>query len=330
MKKIFAGLVAACCLFSGLLTACDKKTDGEIYVYAPDGAPALALAYAMYSDKKDDGVTYEVVNASTIETYLTYSNEQKNADLCVLPLNTASKLVGSGENYQLLGAVTHGNLYMLSTQSSQYSRGNLSSLVGKTVGVVQLQNVPGIVFKVILNDLGIPFCLLQNDDAVDPEKVNLRAVTPDQVAPTEGIDLFVAPEPAASVKAKKTALEFVGDLQELYGGERGYPQAVLVAKRSLIEKKGEFVDSFLKKVEDGEKWLETAETSAICSAISAHLTKGLTPSLTVDNLSREAIARSGVWFSSAQEGKAEINGILAKMIAVGGAASPVEEEFFAK
>ncbi len=318
-------------MFSGLITACNKKKSDEIYVYAPDGAPALALAYAMHSDKKDDGVTYEVVNAATIETYLTYLDEEKNADLCVLPLNTASKLVGSGKDYQLLGAVTHGNLYMLSTDGEEYSQENLSSLVGKTVGVVQLQNVPGIVFKVILKDLGIPFATIQNDGAVDFEKVNLRAVTPDMVSPaTAGVDVFVAPEPAASVKAEKTALEFVGDLQAIYGGERGYPQAVLVAKRGLIEKNGEFIESFLKKIEDGSAWLQTAEIGEICSAISARLTKGLTPSLTVNNLSREAIARSGVWFSSAQESKAEINALLAKMLAVGGAASLVEEEFFAK
>ena len=30
-------------------------------------------------------------------------------------------------------------------------------------------------------------------------------------------------------------LGFVGDLQELYGGEKGYPQAVLVAKTDFIQ-----------------------------------------------------------------------------------------------
>lgn len=330
MKKFLAGALAVCLCFTGLFLSCGEKKKNEIYVYTPDGAPALAFAYAMHGDSADDGVSYEVVNPATIESYLTYRDEEKNADICALPLNTASKLLGSGEKYQLVGTVTNGNLYLLSDGGVAYNRENLALLKGKTVGVVQLANVPGIVFKMILTDLNIPYAELKNGEEAKADKVNLKAVAPDTLMPTKGIDAFVAPEPQASVKVLKTSLEFVGSLQELYGGEKGFPQAVVVAKRSLLKKNPQAVEKLVKKLVDGAQWLETAEISSICGAVSSHLTKGLTPSLTEKNLSRLAIENSSVWFTSAQARKAEINEFLAKMVAVGGAASAVDEAFFAK
>jgi len=245
-------------------------------------------------------------------------------------LNTASKLLGTGERYQLLGTATHGNLYLLTDSGAAYTRENLASLTGKTVGVVQLQNVPGITFKILLKELGIAYAELKNGERAQADKVNLKAVSPDGVLPTAGIDAFVAPEPAASVKAEKTALNFAGNLQELYGGERGFPQAVVVAKRSLLENNPERVKELTDKLVVGAEWLKTAEISKICGAVATHLTKGLSPSLTTANLSRTAIEHSSVWFSAARESKAEINGFLAKMIAVGGAAAVVEDKFFAE
>jgi len=330
MKKGFSFALAACLCFTCFGVACKEKKKDEIYVYTPDGAPALAFAYAMEQDETDDGITYEVVNASTVQTYLTYKDENKNADICALPLNLASKLLGSGERYQLLGVATHGNLYLLSENGVSYTRENLVSLTGKTVGVVQLANVPGITFKMILAELGIAYAELKNGEDAQADKVNLKSVSPDAVLPTAGIDAFVAPEPAASVKAEKTALEFAGSLQELYGGKQGFPQAAVVAKRSLLEKKPEKVAEVVKLLTDGAEWLKTAEISRVCEAVKSHLTEGLAPSLKKESLSRSAIENSNVWFSKAQECKAEINGFLAKMIAVGGVATAVEEDFFAK
>ena len=70
----------------------------------PDGAPALAMAQLMVSES--DTESYHVVDSSTIQTYVT--GENPKADLCILPLNLASKLLGTGETYQMLGTVTHG------------------------------------------------------------------------------------------------------------------------------------------------------------------------------------------------------------------------------
>ena len=323
-------IVTAISLFAAFgFGGCKKETD-ELFVCAPDGAPALALAKAMSEDEADDGVRYEIVDASTISTYVKYDtpNDDKNADVCVMPLGAASKLLGKGDRYQALGVVTHGNLYMLSTDETQYTQDNLSDLIGKTVGVVQLLNVPGDVFKVILTEADIPWRIVGNDGEIKTDHVNLRAVTPDQVLPTEGIDVFVAPEPAASVKVKLTDLQFVGDLQALYGGESGYPQAVIVAKRSVLERNGAFITALTEDLTASATWLAETEISEICSVVSSHLTEGLTPSLTSKNLTADSLKNSSVWFTGASTCRAEMDGFLQKIVAVGGTGAAVQSAFY--
>lgn len=94
------------------MTACkqDADTDKTYSVYAPDGAPALALVNAI--EDKAEKFEYHVVDSSTIQTYVT--GEEPEADFCILPVNLASKVLGSGTVYQMLGTVTNGNLFFLS------------------------------------------------------------------------------------------------------------------------------------------------------------------------------------------------------------------------
>ena len=132
--------------------------DGNVSVYAPDGAPALGIAnlLAGAKDLNCGGVVkYEVVDASLIQTYVTGNNPK--ADICVLPVNLAIKLLGSGEKYKLIGTLTHGNLYIASFDSTPVTVENLGSLKGKTVGVVNLAAVPGLTFKLILKNHGIGY-----------------------------------------------------------------------------------------------------------------------------------------------------------------------------
>ena len=93
MKKTVFLLAAVLC---GALTigatACGN-IEGKYTVYAPDGAPALALAYAI--SQKDDRFDYRIVDSALIHIQVTGRNPQ--ADFCILPVNLASKLLGNGE-----------------------------------------------------------------------------------------------------------------------------------------------------------------------------------------------------------------------------------------
>ena len=61
----------------------------------------------MPSKTKPEKFEYHVVDSSTIQTYVT--GEEPAADFCILPLNAASKVLGTGTTYQMLGTVTNGN-----------------------------------------------------------------------------------------------------------------------------------------------------------------------------------------------------------------------------
>ncbi|MDE6667491.1 MAG: hypothetical protein K2K38_03980 [Clostridia bacterium] len=131
--------------------------EGKISVYAPDGAPALGLAKLMSTNEglNCSEIEYNVVDATTIQTFVTGATPK--ADICVLPVNLAVKLLGGGEKYKMLGTLTHGNLFIVSNGGDKITKENLSSLRGKTVGVVNLPQVPGLTLKTILKDNGIEF-----------------------------------------------------------------------------------------------------------------------------------------------------------------------------
>lgn len=134
---------------------CDAVSK-QYKVFMPDGAPALSLAQLMKNDTDVyNGATfnYTVVAADTIGARV----RGGDADVCVLPSNAASKLLGDGETYQMLGTVTNGNLFLLSKNQTKINSVNVNSLRGKTVGVVNLANVPGLVFKAVLNDNNVKY-----------------------------------------------------------------------------------------------------------------------------------------------------------------------------
>ena len=132
----------------------------KISVYAPDGAPALGIAKLM-AENSLDNAEYHIIDPNTVQTVV--GGADPKADICVLPVNLAVKLLGNAQNYKLIGTLTHGNLYILSKNGNQIDGDNLNRLIGKTVGVVNLAQVPGLTFKLILKNYGIEFIEPYND-----------------------------------------------------------------------------------------------------------------------------------------------------------------------
>ena len=93
-RKIVGLLLSLVLLASGF--SCGRATAEKVDIFAPDGAPALALAYAIKENTRED-VRYTVVEASSVTAFVSYEDKNKNADICVLPVNAAAKLLGSGE-----------------------------------------------------------------------------------------------------------------------------------------------------------------------------------------------------------------------------------------
>ncbi len=310
----------------------NTDTPAKTYsVYAPDGAPALALVNAI--EDKAEEFEYHIVDSSTIQTYVT--GAEPAADFCILPVNLASKVLGTGTTYQMLGTVTNGNLFFLSAEDNEdLTQDTLSTLVGKSVGVVQLPNVPGLTLQAVLNKYDIDYQIVENDGEKATDKVNLNAFDPANVTPAGGCDYYLCPEPAASTKIKGTAsapkpFRMAGDLQALYGGEEGYPQAVLVAKKSVLEGDKDTVEAMLSYMEESGTYLETVTPETVLSALDGVRTEGLSASFNANNLTKEVIANCSVRFSPSGECKKRVNAFLEELIAVNeSAAKTVSDDFF--
>ncbi len=323
-KKLVSYIVAVGLCLGGV--ACTPAVDSqEITVYMPDGAPALALAGVMASDAPDDGVTYRIVNPIKIASTVTYQDSAKNADLCVLPVTDASSLLGEGDRYTLLGTLTHGNLYFISKTGEKIE--NLQTLVGKKVGVIQISKVPGLTFKTALHRAGLPFIELVQGVEFAEDKVNLVAMTGADAVGTMEVDCYLLAEPAVTAQAGK-GYQIVGDLQALYGGEKGYPQAVLVGKKSLVEGKAEWVADFTEEVKNST-WVYSASGEEILSVLTEHLEdKSAGSSWKAPQLNQGVISRCGIRFAYAMEEKAEIEGFLTGLATVNPQATKLPSEGF--
>ena len=341
MKKVFSGLMALAmsAAMIAALAACtpegkDDAGDALVYtVYAPDGAPALALANAI--DKTEETFEYHIVASSTIAAQVTGSDPA--ADFCVLPVNAAAKLLGTGETYKLLGTVTNGNMYFLTTgDNAPVTKESLSSLTGKTVGVVQLSNVPGLTFQAALKAAGVSYQTLTSETQPASDKVNLKPIqdASSGVTPAGGCDYYLCPEPAASAKVKGTAsspdpLKPAGSLQAIYGEGEGYPQAVLVAKTEVIASDAAAVEAMIGYMEDSAQFLANTPAADVVALLDGKYTEGMTPSLNANNLTDEVIANCSVRFTAAQDCKTAVNAFLAELIAIDPAfTSAVADAFY--
>lgn len=326
MKKFLTALLCAITAVIAVMgfTACGNNSDG-ISVYMPDGAPALAMAQLM-SENKDFGkkVNYHVVQAGEINSCVTYKKESKNADLCILPVNAASKLLGDGSRYKVLGTVTHGNLFILSgTDKADLTAENIvENLSGKKVGVVNFAAFPGAATKLVMDKCGV-------------NNVNLSGVDATQVNGNESnYDYFVVPEPAASTKIANANLNLkqAGSLQTLYG-VGGYPQAVLVAKNSLIKSEPEFIAQFTAAMDKSAQWLLNENTAAqtIFDAVKSHYAdpENTDPAFKVNNLTKSVIQNCAISFEYAANCKEQIKAFLIELKNVGDStATEVSDSFF--
>lgn len=124
-------------------------TASTVNVFAPDGAPALAIAkFINDGEDFDTGLTfnYTVVSSSNIGGKVSGGA----GDIVIIPVNAATKLYNKTESYKMAGVITHGNLYIMSTQP-------FVTLAGKTIGVIGQGLVPDLTFRSILskNKMGV-------------------------------------------------------------------------------------------------------------------------------------------------------------------------------
>ena len=331
---LILGLIMALSVFA--FTGCKggDNGDGNVTLYTPDGAPALSVARLLNDKNILKGLDIKVVDAKTIQTKVT--GENPVADICILPVNLASKLLGNGVNYQMLGVVTNGNLFLMKKGSGDnITASNLNTLVGKTVGVIQIAGVPGVTFKAILQANSLEW--VEGNQELDANKVNLVGLSGGtEVKPSSSCDYFVVPEPAATTKQNATngALTIVGSLQQLYSGEvnGGYPQAVIVAKKSVIESNYNLVKNLVNSFSENVNWLKNEQTSKetiLNAVIGGFEDSNMAPTFTAQNLNNTVIENCAINFTDAVSSKTNVLNYLSKINGVTNNAfgTPLDEFF---
>ncbi len=338
MKKLLTGILTAALLAGAMagVTACGKEGTGQgtnsLKVFAPDGAPALALASLLADEEAASAYDVEIVNATTIQTYVT--GETPEADFCILPINAAGKLLGTGTVYQMLGTVTNGNLYFLKDGTKELpdltAENFGTALLGKTLGVIQYEQVPGLTLRVVLDGAEVAYQTVESVENPAADKVNILPCTPQTVAPVTGCDYYLCPEPARTTKigATQGKLAAAGSLQELYGGNNGYPQAVLVVKKTVISEHKQAVVDMISHMESAHDFLMQTEAKTLDSLLSSKRTKGMDAAFTEAQLNSTVLENCSVRFTKAADCKTAAIEFLTKFKAVSPASTEIPADAF--
>lgn len=300
---------------------------------APDGAPALSIAKQI-NDGENFGmnadVNYSVVSASNIGSFM----QKGTADFIIMPVNAASKLykANASDPYKMAAVITHGNLYILSSDGSD----SLAALKGKVVGVIGRGLVPDLTFKAILSDNDLLGDVVDGDTAAEG-KITLRyfddASTMLPLLKQGKLSCGLLPEPAATklvtaVAPEKTWTKI--DVQELYDGEKkAYPQAVLMVKSSVYSENKALIDGMASYFSANTDWVKQ-NTELAVGSISGALAEGVTPSLTAANLTAEVVDNCKIYFEGASAAKQSVLDYIAKIIAINeNSAKTPADDFFA-
>ena len=330
MKKILTVMLALVLSVSAAgFAACGKDEGGKFTFYAPDGAPALAIAKFIKENEnfgEEYEFSYSVVSSDKIGGIM----QKGTGDFIIMPVNAASKLYKADADnpYKMVSVLTHGNLYIMSKSDS-----TLESLKSKVVGVIGQGLVPDLTFKYVLKKASIEYVV---SDSAENGKVALRyfASASDLIPMLKQGKLTTGllPEPAATKLASMDSSYSVRiDLQSAYDAEKqAYPQAVLMVKSSVLEKNPNLADKIENAFKDVRHWLYENYLQA-AEAVAGALAEGVTPSLTEDNLNADVIDNCKIYWQSAADAKNDVTAYINAIREIGEtAANAVTDEFFAK
>lgn len=325
MKKLIAILISILSLSVSVfsLSACGKKIEGDYTFVAPDGAPALAIA-KFIADNEDFGTDatfdYSVVSSTGINASLTVDK----ADLIIMPLNAATKLYNADEEnlYQMISVVTHGNFYIM----SKTTLSSASDLVGKVIFVPNPGKVPDWTFKCALEGLGLEYVV--SDTAVSNKVAIKYYNTPQEfnallIQNSSAIGLV--PEPAVSVlKGKGVSVQL--DLQQMYDSDlMVYPQAVLLAKKSLVDKYPNLVKKIGDAFPTNVSWVKENPVLAVNAVKGKFSTTTLNP----DVITGETVDGCKIYWQKATDAKIEVQNYISKIREIDGtSANAVTDDFF--
>ena len=326
MKKLFSLIVALLTLIGiVVLPACAPKVEGVFNVVAPDGAPALAIAKFISDDENfdtDATFNYSVVSSTAINNAIVGDG----AEFVVMPINAATKLYTNNgkEDYVMAAVLTHGNFYVMSKANIV----SVNDLIGRVVFVPNPGKVPDWTFKAALSGLGIEY--VDSDQAVSGKVAIKYFNTPQEfnamlIQNPEAVGLV--PEPAVSV-LKGKGVNAVLDLQEMYDSVgKAYPQAVLMVKKSVVEKYPSLINKMKNKFSDNVLWVKNNPISAVQAVKGKFDATTLNP----DTITSNTVDGCKIYWQTASDAKIQVNEYIRRITEINSAAAnTVTDQFFFK
>lgn len=294
MKKLLA-LIASFVLVLAF-SACEPiPTSKTVTVYAPDGAPAVAIA-KIINDGKIGNATAETVIVSGAEE-LTANVANGTADVAVMPLNLAAKNYNGGVKIKLASVNIFGSLYMVGKTAIS----SVTDLVGKVVYNIGRGGTPDLTLKYILQNNNIEF--VESETAVEG-KVALQYVTAgSELIPllkTNRAEFGVLGEPAVTQCNTVAGTTTVLNLQEewkKFAGE-DYTQAGVVVKEELAND-AEFMSALTAILNETTAWASENASSIkdVLGGAGSTLAVSFTP---------EILARANLGYQVASDAKGKI------------------------
>ena len=268
MKKI-ALIVMTFVLLTCLFVSCAPKTPAETIsysVYAPDGAPALAIAKMMKDGEnvaENRAFTYNILGGSNQADLIKSTITNKEADFIIAPTNLGVKLALVQKQYVLAATTSWGNLCIVTNdalvktlEESENINAFMAQFSGQTVASIGTGAVPDVSFKYLLAQNEITDCEVT---AADLQKIqtDLNA---------GNIKFGIVGEPAATATVKTVQdTRILCNLSDVWSQTVGtdFPQASLFVKKSVIENDKETVDAFLTKLKASIEYLNASADNAL-------------------------------------------------------------------
>ena len=129
-----------------------------------------------------------------------------------------------------------------------------------------------------------------------------------------GADYYLVPSPIADEKAQN-GLNFVGSLHGLCK-EGSFPQAVIVAKRQVVQRKNLALKKLVENLSGVNEYLNTLSAQEVCGMINSKSEKNLQHKYKVSNLNALTIERANINYVSIQDCKEKVNAFIDKLISV--------------
>ncbi|MDR2046493.1 MAG: hypothetical protein LBP79_01080 [Clostridiales bacterium] len=320
-KKYFKIFLAAvfCLVAAFAFASCDwKLTNPVIKVYMPDGAPLLSLAKLRSDDsqivKRFDAEYYTVADPDTLTSALI----KGEPDIALAPINVCAMVYNKGGGYLLAGVSVWGIMHIVSNQPGDVT---LESLIGGTVLAFGRSETPGITFREILTQNGIPYV----EDGTDtPGKVNILYMNGagdvrNVLASTGTVDgrqikYALLAEPVATAIADATAGKEWGPYRAVINlqtewakrNDGVFPQVGLIFKEKLLHTSMDFFFQFIEG-QTGEEFVKGFIDAASASTAWAAENPYAAGELAKNSLGSAQIPGGAVVEKAVTEGRLPLN-----------------------